>query len=59
MTRRAIRLGLIFGGCYVIALAVLFLGDVFVTALPALSDISLYIVAVSISHAMLLILRED
>jgi len=59
MTRRTIRLGSIFGGCYVITLAVLFLGDVFVTALPALSDISLYIVAVSVSLALLLILRED
>ena len=59
MTRKIIRLGSIFGGCYVITLAVLFLGDVFVTALPVLSDISLYIVAVSVSLALLLILRED
>jgi hypothetical protein len=59
MTRKIIRLGSIFGGCYVITLAVLVLGDVFVTALPSLSDISLYIVAVSISLALLLILGED
>ena len=59
MTRRTIRLASVLGGCYVITPAVLFLGDVFVTALPALSDISLYIVAVSISLALLLILRED
>jgi len=59
MTRRTIRLASVLGGCYVITLAVLFLGDVFVTALPALSDISLYIVAVSVSLALLLILRED
>ena len=59
MTRRTIRLASVLGGCYVITLAVLLLGDMFVTALPALSDISLYIVAVSISLAFLLILRED
>ena len=59
MTRKIVRLGLIFGGCYVIALTVISVGDAFVTALPQLSDISLYIVAVSVSLALLLILRED
>lgn len=58
-TRKIVRLGLIIGGCYVIALTVISVGDTFVTALPLLSDISVYIVAVSISLALLLILRED
>jgi len=59
MTHKIMRLGLIIGGCYIIALAVISVGDAFVTALPPLSDISLYIVAVSVSLALLLILRED
>lgn len=59
MTRKIMRLGSTFGGCYVITLAVLFLGDAFVTALPVLSDFSLYIVAVSVSLALLLTFRED
>lgn len=59
VTRRTVRLGLIFGGCYVLALTFILLGDMFVAALPALSDVSLYIVAVSISLALLLILREE
>lgn len=59
MTRKTVRLGLIFGGCYVLALAFILLGDTFAAALPALSDLSLYIVAVSISLAFLLILREE
>ena len=59
MTHKIIRLGLIFGGCYVIALTIISVGDAFVTALPVLSDISIYIVAVSVSLALLLILRED
>ena len=59
MTHKIVRLGLIFGGCYIITLVVISVGDAFVTALPQLSDISLYIVAVSVSLALLLILRED
>jgi hypothetical protein len=57
--RRLRNLGLMFGACYLVALGALSLGDLFASISPVLSDVSIYIVAVSIALALLLILRED
>lgn len=59
MFRSFPRLALVFGSCYLLAIAAIYLGDLFVPVFPVLSDISLYIVAVSVSLALLLILREE
>ena len=53
------RLGLLFASCYVLSLAILFLSAYAALATPLITDISLYIIVVSVSLALLLILRED
>jgi len=53
------RLGLLFASCYVISLAILFLGASAALTTPLITDISLYIIVVSVSLALLLVLRED
>lgn len=57
--QRLSRLGVLFGSCYLLTVGAISLGGLFVSILPVLSDVSLYIVAVSISLALLLILREE
>jgi hypothetical protein len=53
------RLGLIFGSCYLATIGILYIGSILASFAPALSDISLYIVVVSTSLALLLSLREE
>jgi hypothetical protein len=59
MFRKFARLALLFGACYIFAIGAVSAGDLFVSVSPLLSDVSIYIVAVSVSLALLLILRED
>jgi len=59
VTRKSSRLAVVFGGCFVVSLIAISLGDVLATSAPALFDLSIYIVAVSVSLALLLTLRED
>lgn|GEM_PF-2042904 len=59
LIKRISILGAILAVCFVLTTVVVFLGDVFAAALPAVSSISVYIVVVSISFALLLALRED
>jgi hypothetical protein len=59
LTRKSSRLAALFGGCFVVSLAAISAGDVLVGTVPVLSDLSIYIVAVSVSLALLLILREE
>lgn len=57
--KRISRAGLLFGSCYVVSLAILYVSASATLVLPLIADISLYIVVVSVSLALLLILRED
>ena len=57
--RKLTRLALLLGACYLFAIGAVTAGNIFVSVSPLLSDISVYIVAVSISLALLLVLRED
>jgi len=59
LTRKSSRLAVVFGGCFVISLAALSAGDAFAAVAPALADLSIYIVAVSVSLALLLTFHED
>jgi len=59
VTRKSLRLALVFGGCFVISLAAISTGDAFATVAPGLADLSIYIVAVSVSLALLLTFHED
>jgi hypothetical protein len=52
------RLAVLLGICYFLSVVAISLGDLFLSTLPMLSDISFYMVAVSISLVLLLILRE-
>lgn len=57
--RQMARLGLLFASCYFVSLGILYIGT-FVTAItPVLADVSLYVVVVSVSLALLILLRED
>jgi len=53
------RTGLVFASCYLIAVAAIYMGGLVATAVPVFTDISLYLVAVTISLALLIILREE
>lgn len=57
--RKMSRLGLLFASCYLISLGILFVGAYATSIAPVLADVSLYVVVVSISLALLIILRED
>jgi hypothetical protein len=57
--RKLTRLSLLFGSSFVFALGAVFLGGFLAPISPVLTDISAYVVAVSISLVLLLILRED
>jgi hypothetical protein len=52
------RLPILFGGGFILALVTMILGSYFASVSSVLSDISVYVVAVSISLALLLVLRE-
>ena len=53
------RAGLFFASCYVLSLAILYVSTSVALAAPLITDISLYIVVVSVSLALLLLSRED
>lgn len=57
--RRTARLGLLFASSYFISIAILYVGAYIAPLSPILSDISFYIVIVSVSLALLIILREE
>ena len=53
------RFGIIFAGCYVLTIGVLFLSEVVGSFASILSDIAVYVVLTSVSLALLIILKED
>ncbi len=53
------RAGLLFASCYVLSLAILYVSTFAPLASPLITDVSLYIVVVSVSLALLLVSRED
>jgi hypothetical protein len=53
------RFGIIFAGCYVLTIGVLFLSEVVASFVSVLSDIAVYVVLTSVSLALLIILKED
>lgn len=53
------RLGVIFGTSYVVTIGALFLGAKITSFVAGLSDISLYLVVVSISLALLILIKEE
>ncbi len=57
--RHVSRAGLLFASCYLASLGVLYAAPFTASAAPLLSDISVYIVVVSVSLALLILLRED
>jgi hypothetical protein len=57
--RRVARNGVIFAGCYLITIGALLGGFDFHRFAPILSDVSLYILAISISLALLVSMKED
>jgi hypothetical protein len=59
LLQRISRLGFLFAICYLLTLGAIMLSSIINYSLPVPSDISLYIVAVSTSLALLLVLRED
>jgi len=59
LLRKFTRLGLLFGACYLLALGAVFAGGFFASLSTFVSDISIYVVAVSVALALLLVLREE
>lgn len=57
--RNVSRSGLLFAGCYLLSLGSIFLGELTAVTIPLLAEISLYLVVVSVSLALLLVLREE
>lgn len=57
--KRISRAGLLFASCYLLSIAILYVSTSATLALPLIADISLYIVVVSVSLALLLLSRED
>lgn len=53
------RLGLLLSSCYLISLGILYAGSVVASIVPALGDVSLYVVIVSIALALLILFREE
>lgn len=56
---RIARLGVILGTSYIVTLGSLLLGAEIATFAPRLSDIPFYLVAVSISFALLIVIKEE
>jgi small-conductance mechanosensitive channel len=57
--RRLARNGILYACCYVITIGVLLTGLGFSRVAPILSDVSLYILVISISLALLVVMKED
>jgi hypothetical protein len=57
--RRLARNGILYACCYVITIGVLLTGLDFSRVAPILSDVSLYILVISISLALLVVMKED
>lgn len=57
--RKLARFGIIFAGCYVLTIGVLFVSEVGASLAPVLSDIAVYVVLTSVSLPLLIILKED
>lgn len=53
------RLGLFFASCYLITVGLLYVGTELRPISPVLTDVSFYIVVVSVSLALLILLREE
>jgi hypothetical protein len=53
------RAGLLFASCYVVSMTVLYVSTSVAFVAPVITDISLYVVVVSVSLALLLLSRED
>ena len=56
---RIARLGVFFASCYVITLGLLYVGAQLRAVSPVLTDVSFYVVVVSISLALLILVREE
>ena len=56
--RRMARVGLLFASFYLISMLALYIGTFVEGLAPVLADVSLYVVVVSVSLALLIILRE-
>jgi len=56
---RIARLGVFFASCYVITLGLLYFGAQLRFVSPVLTDVSFYVVVVSISLALLILVREE
>jgi hypothetical protein len=57
--RHVARAGLLFSSCYLVSLGILYLNAIAIPTMPLLADVSLYIVVVSVSLALLVLLREE
>lgn len=57
--RQVARFGLLFASFYLISMGGLYVGAYLASLTPVLADVSLYVVVVSISLALLVLLRED
>jgi len=57
--RQVARFGLLFASFYLISIAALYLGTYLASITPVLADVSLFVVVVSISLALLVLMRED
>lgn len=53
------RTGMLFASCYLLSFGFLYVGASTAFATPFVADISLYVVVVSVSLALLLLLREE
>ncbi len=53
------RLSLLFASCYLISVGILYVGSLVSSLAPQILDMSLYVIVVSISLALLIVLRED
>lgn len=57
--RQVSRIGMLFASCYLLSIGFLYVGAWAALATSLVADISLYVVVVSVSLALLLLLRED
>jgi len=56
---RTSRVAILFATCYLISMSTVYLSAYAALFQPALADVSLYVIVVSISLALLILLRED
>ncbi len=57
--RRVAHVGLLFASCYLLSFGALYLSAFAASSIPILTDISLYIVVVSVALALLILSREE